>query len=282
MDLFIKDGNIFDIKFSNALIQVTKNYVYEEDKLLASSNYDDIFDCAKNLTEKYKFVNEITDSHDMVSYLMILMNYNCAKELMIHKTGIFRSTVLKNKINVPNTLPEDVSKFIKIFNSASGQYVDGSNAINISHELLELDAYIHITSPIRRLVDLLNMIKIQSVLGIIQLNEESNAFYEKWLSKMEYINTTMRSIRKLQTDSSMLDLYANLPQILEKEYDGYLFNKKNDNDGLYQYSVYLPELKLSSRIKLREEIDNYSCHKIKMFMFNNEDKFKRKIRLQLK
>ena len=101
-------------------------------------------------------------------------------------------------------------------------------------------------------------------------------------NNLEYINITMRSIRKLQTDSSMLDLYANSPQILEKEYDGYLFNKKNDNDGLYQYSVYLPELKLSSRIKLREEIDNYSCHKIKMFMFNNEDKFKRKIRLQLK
>jgi hypothetical protein len=68
---------------------------------------------------------------------------------------------------------------------------------------------------------------------------------------------------------------------MEKEYDGYLFDKISRNDGLYQYIVFLPELKLSSRLTLREEFDNFSSKKFKLYLFNDEEKFKRKIRLQL-
>jgi hypothetical protein len=77
--------------------------------------------------------------------------------------GIFRSTSLNNsnKIIIPDHLPDDVSKFIKIWNSFSGQYINIIKSKETKHEILEMDAYIHITSPIRRLVDLLNMIQFQ-------------------------------------------------------------------------------------------------------------------------
>jgi hypothetical protein len=68
---------------------------------------------------------------------------------------------------------------------------------------------------------------------------------------------------------------------MEKDYDGYLFDKLYRNDGLYQYIVFLPELKLTSRITLREELDNFYNKKFKLFIFNDEEKFKRKIRLHL-
>jgi hypothetical protein len=212
---------------------------------------------------------------------MILMNYHCAKELIKHKTGIFRSTVIKRQFSVPDTLPEDVGKFIKIWNSTSGQYIDGSEIVDNRHELLDVDAYIHITSPIRRLVDLLNIIKFQLTTNMITLSENTNIFYDKWLNELDYINTTMRSIRKVQCDCSLLDLCHNNPEVMEKEYDGYLFDKIYRNDGLYQYIVFLPVLKLSSRIMLREDFDNFSSKKFKLYLFNNEEKFKRKIRLQL-
>ena len=58
-----------------------------------------------------------------------------------------------------------MAKFVKIWNSSSGQYINGEELDSklIRHEMLELDAYIHITSPIRRLVDLLNIIKFQKI-----------------------------------------------------------------------------------------------------------------------
>jgi len=281
MDIFIKNNEIIDIKHSNCFIKVANNYCYEEPKLLADPKYHLILDASQKLSVKNKYINNVRNSHEVVCYLMILMNYHCAKELIKYKTGIFRSTIIKREFSVPDTVPDDVSKFIKIWNSASGQYINGAEIIDTRHEILDMDAYIHITSPIRRLVDLLNMIQFQQVTGIIKLSENINKFYNKWLEDIDYINTTMRSIRKVQCDCSLLDLCHNNPEVMDKEYDGYLFDKINRNDGLYQFVVFLPELKLSSRITMRDDFDNFECKKFKLYLFNNEEKFKRKIRLQI-
>jgi exoribonuclease R len=283
MDIFIQNNEIIEIKYSNCMIKVYKNYSYEEDSLLTNPNYIQLMDITKKLSKKYKYINNVRNSHELVCYLMILMNYNCATEMMKYKTGIFRSTIMKNDFSVPDNIPDDVSKFLKIWNSSSGQYINGEelDIRHIKHDLLDLDAYIHITSPIRRLVDLLNIIKFQQNTGIIQLSENATKFYNKWLGNLDYINTTMRSIRKVQVDCTLLDLCANNTHIMEKEYNGYLFDKILRNDGLYQFMVFLPELKLSSRITLRDNIDNFDCKKFKLFLFNDEESFKKKIRLHL-
>jgi exoribonuclease R len=281
MDVHVSEGTILDVRFCNAIIKVSNNYIYEDFKLLSDPKYHILLDVAQRLSKKYKYINNVRNSHELVCYLMILMNYKCATELIKHKTGIFRSTIIKRNVLVPESLPEELGKFIKIWNSASGQYIDGSEIIDTRHELLDVDAYIHITSPIRRLVDLLNIIKFQKTMNIVNLSDNANNFYNNWLNELEYINTTMRSIRKIQCDCSLLDLCYNNETVMEKEYEGYLFDKIYRNDGLFQYVVFLPELKMSSRITLREEFDNFSNKKFKLFIFNDEEKFKKKIRLHL-
>ena len=285
MDIFIKDNVIVNVKYSNCLIKVARNFCYEEASLLRNDKYTSLLDITKDLSKKNRYISSVKNSHDVVCYLMILMNYYCATEMLKHNTGIFRSTIMKRECVVPDSVPEDVGKFIKIWNSASGQYIDGSQIAmsdtSIRHEMLDMDAYIHITSPIRRLVDLLNMIKLQSAMGLITLSENVDKFYDKWLKDLEYINVTMRSIRKVQCDCTLLDLCANNDDLLNKEYDGYVFDKITRNDGLFQYIVFLPELKLSSRITLRDDFENFNSRKFKLFLFNDEESFKRKIRLHL-
>jgi exoribonuclease R len=215
---------------------------------------------------------------------MIMMNYHTAKEMLKSSNGIFRSTIMKRDISIPEHLPEDVTKFIKIWNSAAGQYIDASilaEGQTITHDMLEMDAYIHITSPIRRLVDLLNIIQFQQNSGIIQLSENSNKFYRKWLAELDYINTTMRSIRRVQNDCSLLHLCSTNPDVMSKTYEGYTFDKIIRNDGLYQFVVFLPELRLTSRLVLRENLNNFEKSHYKLYLFNDEEKFKKKIRLQL-
>lgn len=283
MDVILKKdcGEIIDIRFSNCLIKVIKNYCYEEPKLLADKFYNEILDATQQLSKKNRYIANVRNSHETVCYLMILMNYHCAKVLIKSKTGIFRSTIIKREVSVPDFVPEEVNKYIKIWSSSSGQYINSSEIVDTRHELLDMDAYIHITSPIRRLVDLLNIIRFQHVTGIITLSEMSEKFYNKWLGDIEYINTTMRSIRKIQCDSSLIDLCFNNPSILEKEYNGYLFDKISRNDGLFQFVVYLPQLKMTSRITLRDNSENFECRKFKIYIFNDEEQFKRKIRLHL-
>ncbi len=284
MDIFIKDNEIINIEYSNCFIKVYKNYIYEESKLLLDDNYQKILEISRNLSKKFKYIHTIKDSHDVVTYLMILMNYKCALKMLEFNTGIFRSTIIKENVNVPDNLPENVVNFIKIWHSTAGQYVDGSKIKydgQIRHGILDMEAYIHITSPIRRLVDLLNMIQFQKCLNLIELSNNIDKFYDNWLNDLEYINTSMRSIRKIQTDCSLLDLCNNIPEVMEKTYEGYIFDKVIRSDGLFQYIIFLPELKMNSRITIRDDIENYNIKKFKLFLFNDEEKFKKKIRLQM-
>jgi exoribonuclease R len=281
MDIFIKDNDLVDLKYGNCFIKVIKNYCYEDKTLVKDPHYLKVLDTTKMLSKKYKYITSVKNSHDVVTYLMTFMNCHSAKQLMDHNTGIFRSTITTNLYPIPETVPEDVSKFIKIWKSAHGQYVNGAAITNRRHELLDMDAYIHITSPIRRLVDLLNIIKFQQITNIIQLSDNAMRFYDNWLNDLEYINLTMRSIRKVQCDCTLLELCSNHSDILTKEYDGYIFDKITRTDGLFQYIVFLPELKLSSRITSREDIANFEARKFQLYIFHNEEKFKQKIRLHL-
>ena len=289
MDLHIVNNEIVDTKYCNSFIKVCKNYVYEEDKLLQDEHYHELLDIVQKISTKFKYIYNIKDSHDIVTYLMILMNYQCAMQLLKHNTGIFRSATGKvpnngNNASLPSHLPNEVINFVKLWNSTSAQYIDGSEISNgqqTKHEILDMEAYIHITSPIRRLVDLLNMIQFQKTMNLICLSEKVQNFYTTWLNDLEYINTTMRSIRKIQIDCSLLDLCNNKPELLNKHYDGYIFDKIVRHDGLYQYIVFLPELKMNSRITIRENMENFDTRKFKLYLFNNEEKFKKKIRLQL-
>ena len=294
MDIFIKEHTIIDIKYCNSYIKVFKNYAYEETALLSDYKYHELLEVTKKLSRSYSYLSNVRNSYELVSYLMIFMNHHTALELLKYKTGIFRATtqrittthkIVPNDVNedLLNSLPEDVLKFIKIWKSATGYYINGSevNVNNSKHETLNVNAYIHITSPIRRLVDLLNMIKLQQCLGIIDLSANINSFYEKWVNELDYINSTMRTIHKVQSDCALLDLCNNNTSIITKEYDSYTFDKIVRDCGLFQYTVFIPSLKLLSRVITTEEIENYSHKKCKLYLFNNEEKFKKKIRVQL-
>ena len=282
-------NEIVDMKFLNCVIQVKRNYVYEQPELLAMPDYIRLLALVKTLSQKYSYLNNIQDSHDVVGYLMIFMNYYGAQDLLKHKNGIFRATtqkqnILKKVLTVPDTVPTDVVKFITVWNSFSGQYINMSEIQDMQstrHDVLEMDAYIHITSPIRRLVDLLNMIQFQFNNNMINLSDNAFTFYNQWLKEMDYINTTMRSIRKVQNDCQILALCNTNPEIMDKLYDGYCFDKIAREDGLYQMIVYLPEMKITSRLVIRENIENYEMRKFQLYLFHNEEKFKKKIRLQL-
>ena len=68
----------------------------------------------KNLNKSCKYVDNINTTHDMIAYLMILMNYYSARELKSHNTGIYRSAKLNYSYKPPESLPDEVGKFLKI------------------------------------------------------------------------------------------------------------------------------------------------------------------------
>jgi hypothetical protein len=72
----------------------------------------------------------------------------------------------------------------------------------------------------------------------------------------------------------------NNPDILEKIYDGYCFEETTMETGYYKYNVYLPDLKITLNIVSDKSL-SYEKRQFKLFVFNNEEKMKKKIRLHL-
>ena len=285
MEVTIDTNNsIKSHRFLNSKVNLFKNYRYEDDSLLNDEDYKDMFNIVKgmNCVKEQKYLDNIADSHDLVSYLMILMNYYSSKNLMEYKNGIFRSLKYgENKHIIPDGLDKNVTKFIRIWSSNGSKYILYENE-DKKHEMFNFGEYIHITSPIRRLVDLLNSIQIQDNLDLCSLSGETGKFLKYWTSNesLTYINESMRSIRKVQNNCNTLHRCLNDDTILGKEYNGCIIDKMERNNGIYQYIVYLVDLNIVSKFMSIEEYELYTESVYKLFYFEDKDSLKKKVRLQ--
>lgn len=285
LDITIKDNSIINTDILNTMISVKNNYRYNSVQLQEDTDYKMTYKLLYDMNQKNKnhryISNKIKDSHDVVAYLMILMNSICAQKLSNSKSGLFRSIKLNLLGDIPSNLPDKVHKFIRGWNSTGGVYVNYENIE--AHDIMKLDTYVHITSPIRRLVDLLNIMQLQHNIGIIYMNNDSKTFFEKWTNdaSIEYINTCMRAIRKVQNTCKLLEMCTNNFEVLERIYEGYVFDKITRTDGLFQYLVYIPEINILNRLNSRVSLNNYDVNKYKLYIFKDEANVKQKVKLSL-
>ena len=297
MDINIDmEGNIIEglgITYHNALINVHKNYSYEEDALHDESIYCNLM-AATNLMDK-----NIKNSYELIAYWMVAMNASTGIHMLNKKVGIFRSVIMNKEaeVNIKNaTLSDETIRVIKHWNNISGHYIHYADDAIINHQLVDMSSmailhkknsnslkpYIHITSPIRRLVDLLNQIIMFEQFNIVnEISLDAKQFLNEWINRLDYLNTSMRSIKKLQTDCNLLYNCIHNPDYLDLIHNGVVFDKVRRNNGSFNYTVYLEGLKLISRITTHFELDEYSYNKFKLYLFEGEDKVKKKIKLQL-
>jgi exoribonuclease R len=273
-----KEGTVISHSFCNTKIRVTKNFTYNNPNV---PYLNDLLKFLNIMNKKHYYMDFIKDSHDAIAYMMILMNYFTAKEFLKYKTGIFRSMKLKNVCEIPEYLPVDIQMFLKTWNSNGSKYISFEE--EKIHEMMKINEYVHVTSPIRRLVDLINLVEIQHHLGLMEFNNHSNTFYTHWTQRtqLDYINQTMRSIRKVQNECNLLTKCIKEPLIMAKKYDGYIFDIMQRNDGLYQYVVLLQELKMINKFISYQKLEKYKKYKFRIYLFEDEDCLKQKVRYEL-
>ena len=265
----------------NSLIKVYKNHVYESKVLRDDENFKSLLRVAQKMSGRSstKMLPYVKSSHDLVTYFMILMNHRVSRKLIESGDGIFRTAFIDKNLVLPKDLDEHTKNFITAWSSQAGEYVLCKN--KQKHEWLDLDTYCHVTSPIRRLVDLLNSIIYQNNFSVTKLSENARLFVGKWKTKLGYINTCMKYIRKVQTECSLLSIFHEENQ--NGKYDimkGVLFNRCKRDDDIYIYNVYIAKIKMLTKIKLLEKIENYTKTRFRMFYFKDENTLKQKIRLQ--
>lgn len=273
-----QDGTIdsSSLRFFTTLISVAKNFSYDETKLLKNKHYQNLESISKKIDAN------IHDSHDVVSFWMIFMNIQCAKQLRNKKCGIFRNSVIKNKDMIQHThLDHDTAQMLSMWNNVSSAYVMyNETEETFKHDVMNEECYIHITSPIRRLVDVLNQIAFYANVMDTQISPNARAFLENWVSKLDFLNTSMKSIRSIQNNCTLLFTCSRNPDAMNTTQRGILFNEHVEDKG-YTYQVYLPNLKLMSKVFSEEKCELLQYRTFSLFMFEDEYQTKRKIRVQL-
>ena len=284
MDVMHSSSGLLSLPtFKPVLIKVSKNYVYEEADLLGNTDYQQLLKLTQSVD------NKIIDSHDLVEHYMIYMNSQSALKLSEYNCGIFRSAHIKEKEEEKeeekeklNSLPSAITTFITNWKYASGQYCTFDT--KSSHDLVGKGVYVytHITSPIRRLVDVINMALLQDKLGLVKYKNISVKQFSVWTSesKVDFINTTMKNIKKVQNNCNLLALYIKNKESRKKQsFTGYIVDVSKKT--YHTYNVYVPEYKMMSTFKSNELMEPYSSRQFTLHLFMDEANLKQKIRLQL-
>ena len=283
MDIHIKNNSIHSINYGNVIINVNENYVYESPKLFASDYYKSIKKLVTELNDNNvcRYLESIQTSHDVIEYCMILMNRESAKILKIKKRGIFRSAIKKEMASDSKNSPIIPYELKMIVQNIKSDYCLYDNLK--PHEIIAggLDSYLHITSPIRRIVDIVNMMELLK--DKFEWSKEAILFMEKRISSVSEINVKSKAIRKLQNEIQLLTEYKKNKATL---YTGIVFNQtiKNEainNETLFKYTVYIPESKMLTTVLSSRNIKNYTSVAFSAHLFLDEAKMTKKIRLQM-
>lgn len=291
MDYVFSDSGFVSVSFANTKIIVKKNYRYEADNLLRNPRYQSMLHITQKMDSSLS-----SNSHEVVAYWMIKMNREIGALLYKNKTGVFRLAHGEN-----NTIPDafndiETERMLYNFhNHICSEYRAFKEGETYIHSAMLLENYVHFTSPIRRLVDLLNQIYVWPLIGlsfdnklspknpqIYTIPPEMSDFLEKWTSStnMCYINHMMKSIRRTQTSCELVYVCYNNCDLLQR-YTGVVFERTSVEHTQYEYTVFIKALKYLTHIKCDKNIAVFTEVECRIFVFHDKITVSDKIVLQI-
>jgi len=83
----------------------------------------------------------------------------------------------------------------------------------------------------------------------------------------------------VQMDCDILHRCSAHPEWMQQLHRGVIFDRVSRTDGMYSYMVHLTTLNILARITSHEKYENYQTVECKMFVFEDEERLQRKIRI---
>ena len=176
---------------------VDKNWVYDDPALCSHVGYVGLRQAAEMVAG-----HDISDSHDVVAWWMVKLNATAGKVLAAEQTGVFRvCSALKD----PRTNILHQMGLAKVADWDSTYSLWG---MGLEHRALECTYYAQVSSPIRRLCDIVNQALLLGLCG--HASDGSRAFCEgMMIADMVHRMTDQgRGARKAERASKFAGLCA--------------------------------------------------------------------------
>ena len=225
--------------FQVAKIKVADNFHYEEDRLLRDPDYQALSKGSK-------------DSHEVVSELM--------KEI-----NTYSGAVLQKGIHL------HIQKKDQILDKRFPDYFMNYSEYSYTGE------YAQVSSPIRRLVDIMNMTQLCIEQNLYPFHPEiCLRFYDK----IQELNQCMRSIKQIQSKTKWFHLLSTQPN---QVYQAIVYSREISKKAqdLWKYTLYLPTVGNTCTLHTSGDYETLSELRIRPFLFMDEYNLKKKVRFQI-
>lgn len=228
--------------FQVAKVRIAENFHYEEERLLRDPDYQAL--C--------KSLGDTIDSHEVVS-------------LMMRDINQYSGSVLKKGIHL------HIQKHDEILDKRFPDYF-----MNYS-EYTYTGNYAQVSSPIRRLVDIMNMTQLCVEQKLYPFHPEvCLRFYDK----LDDLNSCMRSIKKIQSKTKW---FHHLSTHINQSYTAIVYSKEMSKKArdVWCYRLYLPSVGNMCNIHTSNDYEVLAEITIRPFLFMDEYNLKKKVRFQI-
>jgi len=221
--LFDETLTIQNVQFVKSIIHVKNNLSYNN----VNSFVDNLYNFALLLNNKYNYYEKY-DIHNMVAIYMLIANNLVASKIASYdsKNVLLRrqleKTTNKKLINTFNDILIDKHN---MYQNESAEYIIGTE--NAYHSNLNMNLYTHMTSPLRRYVDIIVHTQLNNVL----------------CSEPLFTNFDINQINKINKYYKHLYSYYKTINISEinQIYKAYIVNIEFN-----YFAIYIPDLKLDT------------------------------------
>ncbi len=263
MDLHIDNNKINRVTFHNVIIQVDRNFRYEEPDLLDNDFYRRLLSKMEDLDMK------VENSYKFIEKWMIYFNSKIGETLSEYKKGIYRFCKIED--SVKQKVPSELQQYMQWQDTYSGYALYSSDVV---HSIIGVPYYTQMSSPIRRLVDMINMIELHLMVELCKLSEETIVYKDMWLTKIELINNTHRAIKQLESQTKLLNYYTNTPDADTEVHEAYIVSILEE----YKYKLYVPSLQTTGVLKVIEVLPLYIKIKCTLCLIEDDINIVQKIR----
>ena len=224
-----KTNKVIETDLRKTIGQVKRNYTYDNYPKKYNKSFKIVEQIYKNITGQCII---ITESHKLIEALMIIYNTYFSRITSEKEISLYRIQD-KYKTDTNNDLSDiSLNKFLTLIQSSSAKY----SLQKKGHAKLNITYYTHATSPLRRIVDLMN----QEIYYTNQCSIINNI-------SLNFINKYNKSLKKCYRDIHKVLLALRVYNTQCYYSKCYIYRYDNIKQKCY---LYFPEENISIKTKL--------------------------------
>lgn len=245
-----RDGKAENVRLTVENVKVTKNYVYDSSELNRDKSYMLVRDCVMEMSVKWRAFKTcpfIRDSHDVVAYAMTLMNHYTAE--WMGENGLGGECVYRmNRARADMEFPVEFEHLRSKIGNYSGEYVTADEVADM-RGADGVTVWCHITSPMRRLADLVNMLTVsRSILDRPAAYDTLEPFRQHCIGIVSRMSAEYKAGRRVSLDCEMFAFVKSLGDSLKSGegtndvFNGVVVQMDTEADRVVRVVVYVEEL----------------------------------------